>query len=236
MKHYMSAALTAGLSLICNFASAQMLVLDGANLSQAVSQVASWKKQYDQMLQQHEQLRAQHAAMTGNRGLGSVASNPLLRQVVPDNVLQTYDAIQSSGGMAMTPAARAIRSKNRIYDCEGRTGEDRRTCQAWLNNNAQQLAYQQNALVMLDQRFRQIESLQGQISNTTDPKSIAELQARLQVEATQVANDGNRLLILQSMSASAERASQQAIRERQMKNMALTSDGTDTFVYKPYRK
>jgi type IV secretion system protein VirB5 len=236
MNRYFSYAFIAGLVLASANAEAQMMVLDGANLVQSMNQVAAWKKQYDQMLQQQEQLRAQHAAMTGNRGIGALANNPLLRQVVPDNVLQTYQAIQSNGAVSLTPAARALRNSSRLYDCEGRTGDDWRTCQAWLNNAAQQQAYQQNATAMLDQRFIQIESLQKQINATSDPKSIAELQARLQVEATQVANDANRLMILQSMSASADRAAQQAIKERELRNLSLTGDGSDTFVYKPYKK
>jgi type IV secretion system protein VirB5 len=76
--------------------------------------------------------------------------------------------------------------------------------------------------------------LQGQINATSDPKSIAELQARLQVETVQVNNDSNRLAIMRAMGESADRAAQQALKEQELRNLALTSDGTDTFVYKPY--
>ena len=88
-------------------------------------------------------------------------------------------------------------------------------------------------MTTLTQRATQIQSLQEQINATSDPKAIAELQARLQVETVQVNNDSNRLMIMRAMSDSADRASQQALKEQELKNLALTSDGTDTFVYKP---
>jgi type IV secretion system protein VirB5 len=103
-----------------------------------------------------------------------------------------------------------------------------------LNTTAQTQAFQQQALALLTQRRSQIQYLQGQINATNDPKSIGELQARLQVEAAQVNNDTNRLSIMNAMAVSAERASEQALKERELHNLSLTSDGTDTFVYKPF--
>ena len=116
--------------LISSSAKAQWAVLDAANLQQSVNQVTAWKKQYEQMLQQQQQLQAQHAAMTGSRGLGMIANDPRLRGIVPDTAAQTFNAIQSSGGSSLTPTARAIRATSRVYDCENLTGKDRTSCQA----------------------------------------------------------------------------------------------------------
>lgn len=220
--------------LTSSVANAQWAVLDVANLEQSVSQGIAWKKQYDQMMQQHQQLQAQKAAMTGSRGLGMIATDPRLRAIVPDNAAQTFSAIQANGSSAMTTAAQILRAASRAYDCENLTGPHRATCQAFLNNTSQTQAFQQIAKSSMSQRMAQIQSLQGQINATDDPKAIAELQARLQIETVQVTNDSNRLMIMKAMADSADRAAQQALKEQELRNLALTTDGTETFVYKPY--
>lgn len=215
-------------------ASAQMAVVDASNLTQAIKQVDAWKKQFDQMAAQMKQLQAQQASMTGNRGLGTIYTDPRLQNTVSHDVSSTFDRIQQSGAGALTPAAAAIRNSSQIYNCDDRQGADRSTCQAFLSNNAQAQAYQQNAMLLLNQRMAQIQNLQSQINLTNDPKSVAELQARLAAESTQVSNDANRIMVLRAMSDSAERAAQQALKERELHNLSLRSDGTDTFVYRPY--
>jgi type IV secretion system protein VirB5 len=212
-----------------------MPVFDGANLSQAINQVTAWKKQYEQMNRQYTQLQQQHLASTGVRGLGAIVNNPALGAIVPYEAAQQFNAIASLGSSSLTSPAQAIRNATRLYDCQDRTGSDRTSCQAFLNVTAQAQAYQQKSMALLQQRMIQIQQLQSRINTTADPKSIAELQARLQVESIQVNNDANRLMVLQAMSNSADRATQQALKERELQNLSLTSDGSDTFVSKPYQ-
>jgi type IV secretion system protein VirB5 len=215
---------------------AQFAVIDVANLAQAIMQINAWKQQYEQMANQYSQLRKQYDAMTGSRNLGNIASNPALQAVVPADVAGVYAAIQARGAAAMTPSAQALRNRTKIYDCENRRDEDLISCQALLNNNAQQQALDQAALSLVDQRVGQIQSLQNQISATSDVKAIGELQARLQAEATQVGNDANRLMLMKMLADTAARSAQQAIKERELKNLSLTSDGSDTFVYVPFSR
>ena len=215
-------------------AIAQAPVFDIKNFQQSLQQVAAWKKQYDQMLQQHQQLLAQHQSLTGTRNLGMIADAPQLRAFIPDDVAQTYDNIRAAGSGSLTGAALKIRNSSQIYNCADRKGDNKSTCEAFLNMTAQTQAFQQQAMALLSQRRKQIQYLQGQINTTNDPKSISELQARLQVEAAQVNNDTNRLALLNAMASSAERSTQQALKERELRNLSLTSDGTDTFVYKPF--
>lgn len=211
-------------------------VIDVANLTQALNQVNAWKKQYEQMVNQYKQLERQHAAVTGSRNLGNIASNPALRDIVPHDASSQYTAIQQRGAAGLSPHGQAIRSQTRIYDCEDRRGQDRTTCQASLNQTAQLQAMSENAMAIVNQRVVQIQSLQNQINATQDAKAIAELQARLQVETTQVNNDANRLAVMKLLADSSERTAQQALRERQLKNLALKSDGSDTFKYVPFSR
>jgi len=217
-------------------AQAQFAVIDFANLTQALIQVNAWKQQYEQMANQYSQLRKQYDAITGSRNLGDIANNPALQALVPSDVAGLYAEIQSSGARAMTPAAKALRDRSKIYDCENRLGTDKVSCQALLGNNAQLQSIAQSALSLVEQRGGQIRSLQQQINATSDVKAIGELQARLQVESTQVGNDANRLLLMKMLAESADRGAQQALKERELQNLSLSSDGSDTFLYVPFNR
>lgn len=207
-------------------ARAGIPVIDVANLAQAIEQVMAWGRQYQQMVQEYEQMVRQYESMTGTRNLGQILNNPELRGVVPAEISQVYSAVQVGGMAGLTAAARSIRNAALIYDCSERTGEDQRTCQALLNQNAQTQAYARNALETVSGRVNQIEALMTRINSTDDPKSIAELQARLQGEVAQVANDQNRLAVLREIAASERTAAQQLLRERTLRNLAIDDDGS----------
>jgi len=214
-------------------AHAQWAVLDVANLQQAMQEVQAWQKQYRQMEEQRDQLKQQLNAATGSRGLGSIANNPLLQATVPADLTQYYSSLQANGAQGLTAAARAIRGQSKIYDCENRTGADLIACQRLLNNAAQQQALLHNAFAMSALRKEQIQALQDRISTTSDPKSIAELQARLQVETTQVSNDANRLALLRSLGDAAAQAAEQALREIEQHSLSLHNDGSASFRFVP---
>ena len=229
MKRFFALIIFTIVTLTGNTAQAGIPVIDKTAIVQAIQQVLAWQQQYQQMVQQYQQLQQQYASLTGSRGLGDIINNPALHGVVPADVKTVYQAIQQSGGQGLTGTAQAIRDATKVYDCQGRSGTDLSTCQAFLNTNAQSQAFSQNALNLLTQRVTQIQGLQSQINTTGDPKAIAELQARLTAEVAQVNNDSNRLAVLRAMADQQDRAAQQALKERELKNLALTSDGSETF-------
>ena len=207
-------------ALFSNAARAGIPVIDTANLAQAIQQVTAWAQQYQQMASQIQQMQQQYASLTGSRGLGDILSNPLLQGVVPADVAQIYGGINSGGFSNLTSAAQTLRSATMVYNCENVTGDIKIACEASLNGNSQSQAYQQNALQLITQRVQQIQSLQSQINGTQDPKAIAELQARIAAENTQVTNDANRIAVLQAIAQSQQQAAQQALRERTMKMLS----------------
>jgi len=222
--------------LVCslqNSAYAQYAVLDSANLAQAKQQVQSWSKQYNQMTDQLTQLKQLYASTTGNRGFGSMVNNPQLQGTVPPDLVQTYAALQKNGAGGLTSDAQMIRDQAKVYNCDNRSGTDLLTCQRILNGLAQQQALLQNALNLTGARADQIRSLQDKVSTTTDAKSIAELQARLQVESLQVNNDANRLQLMRALAEASDRSAEQAIHEKEMRSLSLHSDGSDTFHFVP---
>ncbi len=228
------ALLWIGGSVASNAAHAGIPVIDAANLAQAIQQVMSWAQQYQQMVSQLQQLQQQYASLTGSRGLGDIASDPRLQAVVPPDVATVYQSLNSGGFNSLTGAAQTLRLASMIYNCEDRTGDAQKTCAAILNTNAQTQAYQQNALTLTTQRVNQIQSLQSQINATQDPKAIAELQARIQAENTQVANESNRLAVMKAIADTQQQAAEQALKERTLKRLAKNAPTTaDTFVYQP---
>jgi type IV secretion system protein VirB5 len=242
-------ALTAGL-LSTNAAHAGVPVIDVANLAQSIMQVIAWAQQYGQMdasyveqLQQYAkqveqwQQQVQHyQSITGTRNLGDIMNNPALQQVVPgaSQLMTGYSAVNAQGFNGLSSAAQSMRSATMLYNCQGRTGDDLKSCQAFLNSNAATQANSENALNLLTQRASQIQSLQGQINSTTDPKAISELQARIAAETAQVGNDSNRLAVMRSLADTQDRGAQQQIKERELRMLASTVRASDTFVYVPH--
>lgn len=222
-------------------ARAGIPVIDAANLVNSIQQVLAWMQQYEQMMDQIQKAQAQleqgqqaYNSITGIRGFGDVVNNPYLKDVVPANVGQTYTAINNGGFNSLSQAAKTIRNVRKIYNCDDRVGDAKKSCENLLNLNAQTQALQENALKLVTDRVDQIKALQTQINNTQDPKAIAELQARLQAETAQVANDANRLEVMKAMAETQQQAAQQAAKERTMKMLAKdTPSAAETFVYQP---
>ncbi len=217
-------------------AHAGIPTLDAANLAQAILEVLSWGEQYGQMIEQIQQLEQQYNqavqqydALTGSRGLGDILNNQALQGVVPANLASTYSAINSGGYSGLSSAAKSLRDASKIYNCEDRTGDAQVSCQAMLNQNAQTQANLQNALDLVQQRTNQIQSLQSQINSTSDPKAIAELQARIQSENTQISNDANRIALMNATADAQRIAAQQKVKERELKWISNTNTGLEGF-------
>lgn len=198
-------------------------VIDSSNLAQQIQQVAAWAQQYTQMANQITQLQQTYTSITGSRNLGNILTNPLLANVVPPDLLTVYGSINSGGYANISSSAKVIRDAFKIYNCDDRTGQDKTICEALLNTNSQTQANQQNALSLSNQRFIQIQSLQSQINLTTDPKAIAELQARLAVENANIANDANRIALMNQIAQSQQVQAEQAAREKALLMMSNTT-------------
>lgn len=234
IKRFFAAILVAGSITISPAAHAGIPVLDAANLTQAILDVLAWAEQYGQMIeqieqmtQQYDQMVQQYDSLTGSRGLGDILNNQALQGVVPANLASTYASINSGGYSGLTSAAKSLRDASKIYNCEDRTGDAQVACQSILNSNSQNQANLQNALDLVQQRTSQIQSLQSQINSTSDPKAIAELQARIQSENTQVSNDANRIALMKATADAQQQAADQAHKERWLKNV---SQGTNSAI------
>ena len=214
------------------------IVYDPSNYAEAIKQVQSWEQQYQQMTQalakadaSLTQLQTQVKSATGNRGFGDLLNNPLLKAIVPSDLSTTLTSLNTTGNL--TGNAATIRSSTAVYNCGDITDAAAKVaCQALLGQNAQTQAVQQNTMALLNQRTTQIEALRGQIDATSDPKSIAELQARLQAEEAQVANDQNKVALTNAMLVANQQAAAQAQTERVQALMATNKTSVlDSFSF-----
>lgn len=196
------------------------IVYDPSNYVQAIKQVQAWEQQYQQMTQAltkaeatFQQVKSGVDAATGNRGFGDLLNNPLLKVIVPADLSGQLSGLNRTG--LLTGNAAALRRSTVVYNCGDITDAGAKVaCQALLGQNAQTQAVQQNTMALLNQRTTQIDALRGQIDATSDPKSIAELQARLLAEEAQVTNDQNKVALTNAMLVANQQAAAQAQAER----------------------
>jgi type IV secretion system protein VirB5 len=146
--------------------------IDVANLAQSINQVLAWKQQYEQMIQQLDQMRQANAtalnsyqAMSGNRGLGLI-SNAIQQSVVPTGFLK-----QLSGTTNHQDASTLVNAQ--LQRINASTGD----------------------------RFAQIQQLMSAINTTNDTKAIGELNARIAAEQAMIQNEAKEAAVLQQQYA-----------------------------------
>ncbi len=208
------------------------VVFDPSNYAQAIKQVQAWEQQYSQMTQSLQkaestlqQVKSQYASLTGVRGFGDLLNNPALKSIVPSDLSSTLSSLNSTG--VLSGKALQIRNATSVYNCDDITdAAAKKSCQVLLGQNAQAQAIQQDTMALLNERTTQIEALRAQISNTQDPKAIAELQARLEAEQAQVTNDQNKIALANAMIVANQQAAAQAEGERVNALMATNKPDT----------
>jgi type IV secretion system protein VirB5 len=184
------------------------------NLGKYVQMIQQYKAQIDQMKQQYDSL-------TGSRGLGEIAQNPQLREYLPSNWQSVYDGVAKGGYKGLTGAGKAIADANHLFDpCAKLTGADKTVCERSGAKAAQDKAFSLGAFDKAKQRWDQIAQLMGQINSTTDPKSIAELQARINTEQAAIQNEQTKMQMYAMVSAAEDRLIEQQKRELTAKDAA----------------
>ncbi len=223
MKNFLTKSIAAiALCCITFHVAAQIPVTDVASLSQQIQQVTAWAQQLAQMKTQLEQQRQLYASISGSRGLGQLLNDPALKNLLPADWQQVYNAVQKGGYAGLTGAGKAIRDATAIYSCTGKTGSTLDLCNRDLNITAQNKANAQAAYDAAGKRLDNIQNLMGQIDATTDAKSIQELQTRMQAEQAMIQNEQTKLMMFKMIVESEEKLISQQKRETDMKNLSIT--------------
>lgn len=210
-------------------AHAGIPVIDGANLAQSIQQVLAWAQQYQQMAeqiqqaqQQLQQLETTYQSMTGSRGLGSLLNNPGLPQYLPDEWKTVYQSASGGGYSGISGALSQILADEQLVGSVAAIEQQimQRSREAAATDKAIGLRAYDGAKA----RLTQIEVLMGQINGTSDPKAIAELQARIQAEQAAINNEATKL----QMIAMLQQAEQRLIDEQrtQLNRRILSSSNS----------
>jgi len=185
---------------------AQLQVIDAGQITdnriQHVERIAKHVQQIKQLKAQLEQAHAQYKSLTGARGFGDLFNNPLLRDYLPEEWINLYDAVQNgdiSGISGRVDELIAATQEGSIEEISADV--DARLARLGAVNRAVGEAGFEAAL----QRTEQIQSLIEEISNTEDPKGIAELQARIAGEQAAVTNEIAKLQLVAMLQQAEER-------------------------------
>lgn len=165
-----------------------------ANIAKYIEMINQYKSQIDQMKQQYDSL-------TGSRGLGLIMNNPELRSYIPAEWQEVYYKISNDGYQGLSGTAQAILDANNLLNaCNTQANADKLLCERQLAKAAQDKAWALDAFDKASQRWDQIQALMGQINSTTDPKAIAELQARINAEQAAIQNEQTKLQMFQMLA------------------------------------
>lgn len=186
---------------------------DGAAAANAVQQLLHMTEQIQNQKQQITQLQQQLTINTGSRNLGSIMNNPLLRQYLPNDWQQVYSNMKN-GKSGMTTSARVLAEAAGLFDtCKNITNQSQKqTCENKMGQVAQNKSNLMKALEATQTRLNQIDSLMAQINQTKDPKSIAELQARIGIENAQIQNVATQMAIYDRIASAEEKIAAQQSR------------------------
>ncbi|MFG0230541.1 type IV secretion system protein [Achromobacter sp. 413638] len=182
------------------------------SIAKYIEQITTLKAQLTQQTKQLE-------ALTGTRDLGGILNNPAIRRALPDDV----QAVLRNPALGNEDL---VRKTERIVKEERMTGDYAKD-RAAIDKRAEDLAVRSKAMLESAQagttaRAKQIDQLQAQINLTTDPKSIADLQARMLVEQANIQADQTRAdLLTRQLQA------EQALMQQQADKLAAKSFSVD---------
>lgn len=184
------------------------------NYAQMLKEYATLVDQLEQMRRQFEQMEKDYQSITGTRNLGQILDNPEFKQYLPSNWQDVYNSIRSDGYKGLTGTAKALRDASKVFDACSNVQDKtkKQVCEASAVKPAQDQAFAMDAFKKSAERTGQIEGLMKRINTTSDPKSIAELTARIQAEQAMLQNEQTKLdMYLASSKAEQAMLEQQEI-------------------------
>lgn len=197
----------------------QTQVNQTTNLAKYVEMIAQYKTQIDQLKQQYDSLN-------GMRNLGQILDNPAFKNYLPQEWQDVYSRVQNGGYKGLTGTAALIKDANQLFDaCKTKTGADKTLCERAASKAAQDKAFADEAFDKAKDRLSQIEGLMAAINGTSDPKAIAELQARIAAEGAAIQNEQTKMQLFALASQAEDRLIQQQRREANARTWSATGGG-----------
>lgn len=194
-------------------------------VNKATEQIQKLEAQLRQMKEIHEQGQRHYDALTGNKNFGELHHNKALQQFLPQEWQGLYQATQhhiSALKGLMDTVKNEEKFTGSVEDMQKHI-EGRMERVAVTNKAVGLHAYQG-----LQERMQQVDRLMSEIKNTNDPKSIAELQARIGIEQAHIQNEAAKLQLVSQL----QRAEQQLIEQQKYQMSRRILDPKNTVMPK----
>ncbi len=197
-KSIMSAVMVSMLSIspviVTTNATAGIPVIDAGSIAQAVQQVIQLKTQIDNQVSQIRQMEAEYKSITGSRNLGQLLNDPALRNYLPQDYANIYDAIKSGNTSKLSRSLDNIAKQEKGY-ANQKNGAERYATQALINK-----ASSIEALEAQSKRLDNIQNLMTQINFANDPKAAQDLANRLSAEQAMVQTEQVRINLMSQLN------------------------------------
>lgn len=217
-KRFIIVVSTVGSLTTANNAHAGIPVIDVASILQAVMDYITTGEQLVEIKNNYDQAKQTYEALNGVRGLGTIlndANDQNARRYLPEEyaLVTALSNGESVGGYGSLQSlvGNLKRTVTTIAPDTFAEGTDARVVyDHTINTLATQKAIGQNAYGSAAGRTGNIENLIATIGSATDPKAIAEIQARIAAEQALVENENTRLQAMNYM----QQVEQQEARQR----------------------
>lgn len=180
-------------------------VIDAANLLNTAENIVQWGKQITEMKNQLMQAKAQFDSLNGIRGIGGLLKNELLAQYIPKDYQDAYNQLMSGTGgdfAGISGKLSTIKSLTQKYNCSQLNTDAALIAQCekqWdklaLDKEVGDMGYKQAA-----KNIENLEQFVDGITSSTDPKSLMDLQARIQIEQVRMQNEMMKLDTMKMMA------------------------------------
>jgi type IV secretion system protein VirB5 len=202
----------------------EILLQVNEQISKATEQINKLNDQLQQMQAQYKQGKEHIDAITGKRGLGELHHNAALQQSLPQKWQGLYQATQS-GISALQGLMDTVKTVEGEEEFSGSVDD----MQKHIEVRMEQVALVDKAVGLeayqgLQGRMKQVDKLMAEIKNTSDPKGIAELQARISIEQAYIQNEMTKLQLVGQL----QRAEQQLIEHQKYKMSRRILDPKNT--------
>lgn len=197
------------------------------NYAQMLKEYSMLGKQLTQMKDQFKQMEKDFNAATGSRNLGEILNDPQFSQYLPENWETIYAGVRNKGYDGLSDSAKTIRTATKVFDSCAliKDEQEKRTCDAMAVKPAQDQAFALDAYKTSQKRVDQIDGLMKKINQTNDPKSIAELTARIQAEQALIQNEQTKLTLYEASAEAEQKLLNQQVKETTQRSLNSTNFG-----------
>ncbi|WP_419204731.1 type IV secretion system protein [Bordetella trematum] len=205
MKHCKLIAVGIALSAtLFNSANASGIpTVDAATIAQLQQQLLTARDQLKNLTDQLQTAKSQLAAFTESSGYGNITDDTnirnRLRSALPSNA---HSILDRSGSSNLNGDVSRITDD--VMAPVNFEQDRQQLSKRALNIEATAKAMTERAYDSMTQRLKNVDALQGKINQTSNPKEIAELQARIQIEQANISAEQTRIQ-LASQQLEAER-------------------------------